>query len=177
MMKIIKIITFFIIFSFTNLSAQNYDYENWSGKNNISKSNVSLNNKLISKYNLLIEKGSTNKVLFYKYYMNNDSIKKYKIIIRIFITSKEAQEALVKYLDAISNIKKPFFLTTEDYKVGDVAFGEEYNGILYLYFVRNNIIVHIESPIVIATNIAKEVDDIIQNASDCSEGLEPVLIY
>jgi len=159
--KIIKIVIIIICFSF-NTDAQilnNYGYENWPGKNGIAKTDVIIPHQLVSKYDMSFRRGSTETYLRYKIALNeNDTIKNGYLHIRIFLSTEEAQLALVENLEVITDLSKPPLLTNEDFKAGDVAFGKDKDGILWMAFTRNNVLAIVCAPIEKARNIAHEID-------------------
>ena len=74
------------------------------------------------------------------------------------MSTEEAQLALVENLEVITDLSKPPLLTNEDFKAGDVAFGKDKDGILWMAFTRNNVLAIVCAPIEKARNIAHEID-------------------
>lgn len=100
----------------------------------------------------------------------NDADKKGKIEVNVFSDVEKAQIALVDYLDGMVSPNKPPRLTSEDFNVGDVAFGKVYHGILKIEFVRNNVLVIVHAPEEMAKTIVKEMDEKIQLAPQWQTG-------
>lgn len=154
---------------FISMFAQdkNYGYENWPGKRGVVKSNIILNSEFVNNHKMLLAEGSKENSLFYKISLgDNDTLKKGRLQAEVFSSVEEAQLALVEYLECLATINKPPRLTYEDFKAGDVAFGREYDGLLWMAFTRNNILIVIHAPIKKAMSIAQEVDKKIQNAPE-----------
>lgn len=179
--KILKIILIVLInclwiSAYSQIS--NYDIENWSGKNSVVKDHISLPNNVIKEYNMTLTKGSRESSFFYKISLDeNDRLKKGRLQVKVFSNIKDAQLALVEYLDCLSTPFKPPRLTDEDLIAGDVAFGDENNGIIRMAFVRNNVVVVIHAPITKAKKIAQEIDEKIQNAHEWKvDSLKPSFI-
>jgi len=126
--------------------------------------------QFISKHDLTLAQGSTGKYFFYKVpFDESDTIKKGRLQAQVFSNIAEAQLALVDYLDKLTTPNKPPRLTDDDLKIGDVAFGREYNGILRIAFARNNVFVVVHAPTIKAMEIALEIDQKIQNAPEWKE--------
>ena len=123
--------------------------------------------------------GSKGNYFFYKVPLDeNDTIKNGRLQAQVFSSIEEAQLALVDYLNILTTPVKPPRLTNEDFKAGDVAFGEVNNGILWMIFVRNNVLVIVHAPTKIAKAIAQEIDKAIQNSPEWQEGMpEPSFIW
>lgn len=78
---------------------------------------------------------------------------------------------MVDYLNILTTPLKPPRLTNEDFKTGDVAFGEVNNGILWMAFTRNNVLVLIDAPINDAKVISSEIDKRILDAPTWKDGM------
>lgn len=156
----------------------NYGYENWPGKNGAVKSNIEFPTQLISQYDLTLARGFTSNFFFYKLPLDeNDTIKSGRLQAQIFSSIDTAQLALVNYLNILTTPVKPPRLTNEDFKTGDVTFGEERDGILWMVFTRNNVLVIVDAPLEKAKDIAQIIDEAIQNAPEWKEGMpEPMFI-
>jgi hypothetical protein len=157
---------------------ENYGYENWLGKNGIVKTNIEFPDELISEYHMSLASGVKGNYFFYKVPLyENDTIKNGRLQVQVFSSIDTAQLALVNYLNTLTTPFKPPRLTNEDFKVGDVAFGENKDGILWMVFTRNNVLIIVNTLINVAKSIALEIDKSIQNASEWKEGMpEPIFI-
>lgn len=137
----------------------NYDYENWPGKNVLAKSNIELPEEFITENNLDLTKGSKEDYFFYRISLDeNDSLKEGRLQCEVFSTTIEAQKALVECLNIMTKPIKPPRLLTEDFNPGDVAFGEEQNGIYWMTFVRNNVLIVIHAPTRVAVEMGQYID-------------------
>jgi hypothetical protein len=157
---------------------ENYGYENWPGKDDVVKTDIEFPNELISKYHMSLASGASGTYFFYKVPLyENDIIKNGRLQAQVFSSIDTAQLALVNYLNLLTTPLKPPRLTNENYKAGDVAFGENKDGILWMAFTRNNVIVIIHAQTEKAGDIANEIDTAIQNAPEWDESMpEPSFI-
>lgn len=143
----------------------NYDYENWPGKNGSVKSNIELQEEFITVNNLDLTKGSKGDYFFYRISLDeNDSLKEGRLQCEVFSTTIEAQKALVECLNIMTKPIKPPRLLTKDLNPGDVAFGEEQNGIYWMTYVRNNVLIVIHAPTRVAVEMAQYIDERIKVA-------------
>lgn len=150
-----------------------YGYENWSGRNTIAKSNIVISEGFVLKYNMTLSKGSTNKSFKYKISLDNsDSTKLGSVEAYIFPSATEAQLGLVYYLDNLATPNLPPCLDNGNNKIGDVAFGAEYNGNFRIAFTRNNVLILTNTSSKKALEIAKELDNIILDANEWDKETE-----
>lgn len=155
-------------------STKDSEYKNWPGKDGIIKCNIEFPAQLISKCQLSLTVGSNGQSFFYKIPIDeNDTIKKGRLQVGVFSNIEAAQLSLVNCITELTTPFKPPFLTNEDYKTGDVAFGEVKNNVLWMAFVRNNVLIVIDAPVSTAKEISSEIDKSIINASDWKEGMTP----
>ncbi|MGD8779169.1 MAG: hypothetical protein PVH88_09450 [Ignavibacteria bacterium] len=164
-MGIIYIIIITCCFLTDTFAQERYGFENWPGKSGVIKSAIELPSQLISTQNLSLAEGSRGNSLFYKIPLDeNDQLKKGRLQAEVFATVEKAQLALVEYLDCLTTPYKPPRLIGKEFKIGDVAFGEEKDKILLMAFTRNNVLVIVHAPINIAVEISEGFDGNIQNA-------------
>lgn len=155
-------------------STKDSEYKNWPGKDGIIKCNIEFPAQLITKYQLSLTVGSNGQSFFYKIPIDeNDTIKKGKLQVGVFSNIEAAQLGLVSCIAELTTPFKPPFLTNEEYKAGEVAFGEVKNSILWMAFVRNNVLIIIDAPVKTAKEISFEIDKSIINASNWKEGMAP----
>ena len=180
--KYLRIIQVIIVMSccLTDVFAQNkrYDYENWPGKDGVVKTNIEFPDELISEYDMSLASGVKGNYFFYKVPLyENDIIKNGRLQAQVFSSIDTTQLALVNYLNTLTTPFKPPRLTNEDFKAGDVAFGENKDEILWMAFTRNNVLVIVHAQTEKAGNIAHKIDTAIQNAPEWEEGMpEPSFI-
>ena len=180
--KYLRIIQVIIVMSccLTDVFAQNkrYDYENWPGKDGVVKTNIEFPDELISEYDMSLASGVKGNYFFYKVPLyENDTIKNGRLQAQVFSIIDTAQLALVNYLNTLTTPFKPPRLMNEDFKAGDVAFGENKDGILWMAFTRNNVLIIVHAPLKIAKAIALEIDKAIQNAPEWKKNtLKPSFI-
>jgi len=147
--------------------SNSYGHENWPGKNGIVKTHIEVPESLVFKYNLNITRGSNDEFLFFDIIQHeNKSINKGRLQLEIFSSPADAQVGLVNYLNNLSTPFKPPRLSSESFNFGDVAFGEENDGIFRVAFIRNNVLVIIFAPTDKAKSIAREIDRQIQLAPE-----------
>jgi hypothetical protein len=133
-------------------------------KNSTVKSNIVFPPELHTKYSLFHLKNSTVYAPSLRFpFLIDDSTKQYgsiKITVHKSIESTYAH--LLQFLNELSNPFTPPKITEGSLVIGDIAFGEIKNGILFLVFTRNNVLVWIKGPtdivMEIARNIEKEID-------------------
>ena len=185
-MKTLMIITC-IVFSFlscqkgkpdTAETEENYGYENWPGKDGAVKTNIEFPGELISVYQMSLASGSRGSYFFYRLPLDEkDTVKNGRLQGQVFSSIDSAQWALVNYLDILTTPFKPPRLINEDFKAGDVAFGDIKDGILLMAFARNNVVVIVNTSKNAAKSLALEIDKSIQNAPEWKEGMpEPEFI-
>lgn len=151
-----------------------YGYESWPGKSGAVKTNIEIPAQLITGYQLSLTVGSNGQSFFYKIPIDeNDTIKKGRLQVGVFSTIESAQLGLVNCIAELTTPFKPLFLTNEEYKAGDVAFGEVKNNVLWMAFVRNNVLIIIDTSINTAKEISFEMDKSIINASTWKQGMAP----
>jgi len=157
---------------------ENYGYENWPGKDGVIKTNIEFPDELISKYYMSLASGAKGTYFFYKVPLyENDIIKNGRLQAQVFPSIDTAQLALVNYLNILQTPDKPPRLTDEDFKAGDVAFGDIKDGILWMAFTRNNVIITVHAQTEKAGDIANKIDSAIQNAPEWKEGMpEPSFV-
>jgi hypothetical protein len=145
----------------------NYGYENWPGKTGTIKSDIPFPEQLIIQNKLELTTGSTGSSFFYKLPLDeSDDLKKGRLQATVFTAVEEAQLSLVEYLDLLTTLSKPPRLTDENLSFGDVAFGEIYNEVFKLAFVRNNVLVVVHASTDEAKAIATSIDEKIKNAPE-----------
>jgi len=155
-------------------TTKNYEYENWAGKDGIVKCNIVFPSQLISEFGLSITVGSDGQSFFYKIPIDeNDTIKKGRLQVGVFSNIEAAQLGLVNCISELTTPFKPSFLTNEDYKVGDVAFGEVKNNVLWMAFVRNNVLIIVNASKNTSKRISLEIDKSVINSSEWKEGMAP----
>lgn len=170
------LLTILSLFSCKNDSIEqpeiiDYGYASWPGKSGVTKTNIEFPGNFVSGYNLSLYDGSRGDSFIYRLPLDeNDADKKGKIEVNVFSDVEKAQIALVDYLDGMVSPNKPPRLTSEDFNVGDVAFGKVYHGILKIEFVRNNVLVIVHAPEEMAKTIVKEMDEKIQLAPQWQTG-------
>lgn len=147
------------------VSEENYGYENWPGKAGTVKSNIAFPEQLISLYGLELTTGSTGASFFYKVPISeSDNLKKGRIQVEVYDSVEKSQLSLVEYLDLLTTPSKPPRLSNKNEAFGDVAFGEIYNEVYKLAFVRNNVLVVINAATETAKAIAASIDERIKIA-------------
>jgi len=145
---------------------KDYGYATWPGKAGTAKTNVELPTELLTKYQATLSAGSNAQNFFYKVPMDEfATVKTGRVQASIFLTTQAAQLGLVNYLNELQIL--PPRLTNEAYKVGDVAFGQIFDGKLYLVFTRNNVMVVIQSQTSTTTELAIGMDAKIQSSPEC----------
>jgi len=173
-MKKLIIYIVFICFS-VNVMAQiadNYNYENWKGQGGDIKTKIEIPSQFILINEMSVRESSTEIFLRFKIGLNEkDTLKKGYLHLKIFPSVEKAQLALVEYLNVITNFHKPSNLTTEEFKVGDVAFGSKFDDILCVSFVRNNVLIIVNAKYSDAKNILFSTDSIIQKATIWQKGM------
>ena len=153
------------------VSEENYGYENWPGKAGTVKSNIAFPDQLILQYGLELTIGSTGASFFYKVPLAvNDDLKKGKLQVEVYDSVEKSQLGLVEYLDLLTTPSKPPRLFNKNEAFGDVAFGEIYNEVFKLAFVRNNILVVINAPTETAKATAASIDEKIKIAPQWQAG-------
>lgn len=149
----------------------NNGYEFWPGKSGVIKTDIEFPGNFVSEYNLSLYNGSRGDSFIYRLPLDeNDADKKGKIEVNVFSDVEKAQLALVDYLDGMVSPNKPPRLTNEAYKVGDVAFGKVYDGILKIEFARNNVLVIVHAPTNTCKSIVSALDEAIQKAPEWQAG-------
>lgn len=157
---------------------ENSGYENWPGKDGDVKTNIDFPDELIAEYDMSLASVVKGTYFFYKVPLYiNDIIKNGRLQAQVFSNIDMAQMALVNYLNTLTTPFKPPRLTYQNFKSGDVAFGEKKDGILWMAFTRNNVIVIVHAQSEKAGDIANKIDSAIQNAPEWQEGMpEPSFI-
>lgn len=167
--KIVFINIVFILIFYANGFSQieKYNFNNWPGKNTVAKKNIEIDHNFTSNHKLSLAKGFSDSIVFYKVPLSeDDSLKKGRLQLSIYSSSKEAQLALVEYLDCLTLPVKPNQLKNEHFKQGDIAFGKEHDGKMQMAFTRNNVLVVLHAPTDTAMSLAKELDIKIKNAPE-----------
>lgn len=153
---------------FINTMAQitdNYNYENWNGKGGDIKTKIEIPSQFITN-GMYLRESSTETFVRFRIALNEqDTLKRGYLHLKIFPNVEEAQLALVEYLNVFSNYSKPPRLTTEEFKVGDVAFGSKFDDILSISYVRNNVLVIVNAKYSKAKEILHTTDNAIQKAT------------
>ena len=164
-MRLLHIIIITCFFLMDNFAQERYGFDSWPGKSGVIKNEIELPSQIISTHNLLLAEGSSRNSFFYKIPLDeNDQIKKGRFQAEVFNTIEKAQLALVEYLDCLATPFKPTRLIDKDFKLGDVVYEKENDGILLIALSRNNVMIIVHATLNLAMEIIKEFDKNILNA-------------
>ena len=150
---------------------EDYGYESWPGKDGTIRRSIELSVTSLSGYGLQLAPGFTDSSVFLKLPISeDDTVNIGRLDIKVYQTIEKAQRALVEYLYTIVSFVKPPRLTAEEFPIGDVAFGEEREGVFFGVFTRANIRIVIEAPTSVAKELASKIDDTVMQAPSWGVG-------
>lgn len=158
---------------------ENFGYETWPGKNGTIRRSIELSAASLSGYRIQLAPGFNDSTMFLKIPLSeDDTLKKGRLEISVYPTIEEAHRALAEHLYAFQSLRKPPRLTAEEFPIGEVAFGEESKGVLFVVFTRANVRIILEAPTSVAQELAGKVDKAVQDAPAWTPGdpTKPTLI-
>jgi len=146
----------------TPLTCQNeLDQKCWP-KNGTIRRSIELPIDTFSGYGLKLKPGYNDSTLHFDLASSGEDVMRFEL--DIYPEIGKAQLGLLDFYYAMNSPFKPPRLSKDEFPFGDVAFGEEKEGIFFVFFTRDNVRIIIDAPTNISKELAQKIDDIILNS-------------
>ncbi|MBC8182643.1 hypothetical protein H8E88_16205 [candidate division KSB1 bacterium] len=141
-----------------------FGYDCWP-RNGTIKHNIELPVNHFQSYKLELRPGFNDSTIHFDLPLfDDDSAKNGRFNLDIYQTIEKAQLSLLDFIYAIQSRFKPPRLSKSEFPFGDVSFGEEKEGIFFVFFTRDNVRILIDAPANITKELAQKIDNIILNS-------------